>query len=231
MRWAGRLFRREWRQQVLVLGLLTLTVAAALFCVSAAYNAIPSSDARFGTATQRLTLDGSDPRKPDADVAAIREWFGTVELIGHRQVAVPGSVETLELRAQDPQGTYSGPMLALLEGRWPSAAGEVALTDTVAARFQVRVGSQLHLDGRDRTVVGLVENPSDLGDEFALVPPSHADPTRSVTILARASRQRASALPATVQTQWESRPQCHATLICLTPGRASRRPPPRACSA
>jgi putative ABC transport system permease protein len=216
------LFRREWRQQVLVLGLLTLAVAAALFCVSAAYNVIPSSDARFGTATQRLTLDGSDPRKLDADVAAIREWFGTVELIGHRQVAVPGSVETLELRAQDPQGTYSAPMLALLEGRWPSAAGEVALTDTVAATFQVRVGSQLHLDGRDRTVVGLVENPSDLGDEFALVPPSHADPPRSVTILARASRQRDSALPATVQAQWESRPQCHATLICLTPGQSEQ---------
>jgi len=189
-----------------VLGLLTLAVAAGLFCVSAAYNVIPSSDARFGTATQRLTLDGSDPRKLDADLAAIREWFGTVELIGHRQVAVPGSVETLELRAQDPQGTYSAPMLALLEGRWPSAAGEVALTDTVAATFQVRVGSQLHLDGRDRTVVGLVENPSDLGDEFALVPPSHADPPRSVTILARASRQRAAALPAAVQAQWESRP-------------------------
>jgi putative ABC transport system permease protein len=216
------LFRREWRQQVLVLGLLTLAVAAALFCVSAAYNVIPSSDAHFGTATQRLTLDGSDPRKLDADVAAIREWFGTVELIGHRQVAVPGSVETLDLRAQDPQGTYSAPMLALLEGRWPSAAGEVALTDTVAATFQVRVGSQLHLDGRDRTVVGLVENPSDLGDEFALVPPSHADPPRSVTILARASRQRASALPATVQAQWESRPQCHATLICLTPGQSEQ---------
>lgn len=113
-------------------------------------------------------------------------------------------------------------MLALLEGRWPSAAGEVALTDTVAATFQVRVGGQLHLDGRDRTVVGLVENPSDLGDKFALVPPSHADPPRSVTILARASRQRASALPATVQAQWESRPQCHATLICLTPGQSEQ---------
>jgi len=37
-RWAWRLFRREWRQQVLVLALLTFTVAAAAFSVSAAYN-------------------------------------------------------------------------------------------------------------------------------------------------------------------------------------------------
>jgi putative ABC transport system permease protein len=178
VRWAWRLFRREWRQQVLVLGLLTLAAAAALFYVSAAYNVTPSSGARYGTATQRLTLDGSDPRKLEADVAAIREWFGTIELIGHRQVAIPDSVETLELRAQDPRGAHGKPMLALLEGRWPIAAGEVALTDAVAATFQIRVGSRLHLDGRDRSVVGLVENPRDLGDEFAQVAPRHADPPR-----------------------------------------------------
>jgi putative ABC transport system permease protein len=89
---------------------------------------VPSSGARFGTATQRLTLDGADPRKLETDVAAIRAWFGTVELIGHRQVAIPGSIEALELRAQDPRGAYGKAMLALLEGRWPSAAGEVALT-------------------------------------------------------------------------------------------------------
>ncbi|HWD45291.1 MAG TPA: FtsX-like permease family protein [Actinomycetota bacterium] len=222
MRWAWRLFRREWRQQILMLGLLTLAAAAALFCVSAAYNVVPSSGARFGTATQRLTVDGADPRKLEADIAAIRAWFGTVELIGHRQVAIPGSVETLELRAQDPRGTYSAPMLALQEGRWPTTASEVALTDAAAATFQVRVGSRLHLDGRDRSVVGLVENPRDLGDEFAVVAPRHADPPRSVTILARASRQRAAALPATVQAQWESRPQCHATLLCLTPGQSEQ---------
>ena len=33
-RWAWRLLRREWRQQILVLALLTLTVAAAAFSVS-----------------------------------------------------------------------------------------------------------------------------------------------------------------------------------------------------
>jgi putative ABC transport system permease protein len=72
VRWAWRLFRREWRQQVLVLGLLTLAAAAALFYVSAAYNVTPSSGACYGTATQRLTLDGSDPRKlePRVKIAA-----------------------------------------------------------------------------------------------------------------------------------------------------------------
>jgi putative ABC transport system permease protein len=218
VRWAWRLFRREWRQQVLVLALLTLAVAAAIFSVSAAYNVVPSSDARFGTANQRLTLARSDPGELGADVAAVRAWFGTVDVIGQRQVPVPGSVETLELRAQDPRGPYGAPMLALLEGRWPSAAGEVAVTDAVAASLQVGVGDALALlDGRDRTVVGLVENPGDLRDEFALMPPSHDALPGSATILVRASRERAFALPAAIQAQWESRPECHATLICVTP--------------
>jgi putative ABC transport system permease protein len=54
------------------------------------------------------------------------------------------------------------------------------------------------------------------------VAPRRARPPQSVTILARASRQRAAALPAAVQAQWESRPQCHATLICLTPGQSEQ---------
>ena len=32
-RWARRLLRREWKQQILVLALLTVTVAAATFSV------------------------------------------------------------------------------------------------------------------------------------------------------------------------------------------------------
>jgi putative ABC transport system permease protein len=222
VRWAWRMFRREWRQQVLVLALLTLAVAAAIFSVSAAYNVVPSSDARFGTADHRLTLAGSDPRRLAADIQAVRAWFGTVEVIGHRSAPVPGSVDSVELRAQDPRGPYGAPMLALLKGRWPGAAGEVALTDTVAATFRVGLGGTLALDGRDRTVVGLVENPGDLRDEFALVPPPLDAQQRTVTVLVRASRERASALPAAVQAQWDSRPECHATLICVTPGQSEQ---------
>jgi putative ABC transport system permease protein len=35
-RWAWRLFRREWRGQILLIALLTLTVAGAVFGGSAA---------------------------------------------------------------------------------------------------------------------------------------------------------------------------------------------------
>jgi putative ABC transport system permease protein len=222
VRWAWRLFRREWRQQVLVLALLTLAVAAAIFSVSAAYNVVPSADARFGSANHRLDLDGSDPRRLDADISAVAAWFGTVEVIGRRAVPVPGSVETVELRAQDPHGVYGAPMLRLREGRYPAAAGEVAVTDAVAATFQVGVGGRLALGRAARTVVGLVENPGDLSDEFALVPGGHRERTTSATILVRASPERAVALPGAVGGRLEARPACHAGLLCLTPGQSER---------
>jgi putative ABC transport system permease protein len=222
LRWGWRLFRREWHQQLLVLMLLTVAMAAAMFSVTAAYNLVPSSDARFGTANHRLDFDKSDPRRLDAEVSAVRAWFGTVEVVGHRSVPVPGSVETLELRTQDPQGPYGAPMLRLRAGRYPAAAGEVAVTDAVAATFQVGVGATLILGGPARTVVGLVENPGDLDDEFTLLPPSAADPSESVTMLVLASRDRATALPGGYGGRLESRPACHAGLLCLTPTQTER---------
>jgi putative ABC transport system permease protein len=222
LRWGWRLFRREWRQQLLVLLLLTITVAAAIFSVSAAYNIVPSSDARFGTATHRLDLDRSDPHTLDTEFSAVKVWFGTAEVIGHQPVPVPGSVETLELRTQDPHGPYGAPMLRLRAGRYPAAAGEAAVTDAVAATFQVGVGGTLALDGPARTVVGLVENPGDLDDEFALLSPAAADPPESVTMLVRASHERATALPGGYGGRLEPRPACHAGLLCLTPTQTER---------
>ena len=222
LRWGWRLFRREWRQQLLVLLLLTVAVAAAIFSVTAAYNIVPSSDARFGTANHRLDVDGPDPHTLDTEVSAVKAWFGTAEVIGHQPVPVPGSVETLELRTQDPHGPYGAPMLRLKEGRYPAAAGEAAVTDAVAATFQVGVGGTLALDGPARTVVGLVENPGDLDDEFALLSPADADPPESVTMLVRASHERATALPGGYGGRLEPRPACHAGLLCLTPTQTER---------
>jgi putative ABC transport system permease protein len=128
-----RLYRREWHQQALILALLTIAVAAAIFSASSAYNIAPvPGNAEFGTVNHYLKFDGSDPQALAAALDAAEEWFGTIDVIAHRQAPVPGSVESIEIRAQDPQGSYSTPMLALLEGRYPTAGGEVAVTDGVA---------------------------------------------------------------------------------------------------
>ena len=134
VRWAWRLFRREWRQQTLVLALLTLATAATILSTTAMYNFAPAEDdAEFGTADHYIRLEAS-PSADDveANVAAASEWFGEIDVFLQRAEPVPGSVDDLEFRAQDPEGAFSGPMLALREGRYPTAAGEVAVTDGVA---------------------------------------------------------------------------------------------------
>ena len=116
VRWAWRLFRREWRQQILVLALLTVAVAAAIASVTIAYNSGPTDDAEFGSANHLLRFDGADPRRLEAGLAAAEERFGTVDVIGHRSLAVPGGVDKIEFRAQDPHGAYGGARLALRRG-------------------------------------------------------------------------------------------------------------------
>ena len=140
-RWAWRLLRREWRQQILVLALLTLTVAAATFGVAAAYNVASLPGPQFGSANHLLQFAGTGPKTLTADIAAARKAFGTIQVIGRQFVSIPGSAQTVEYRAQNPDGPYSGPMLALAQGRYPSGAGQVAVTSGVAQTLQLRIGS------------------------------------------------------------------------------------------
>jgi len=190
VRWALRLLRREWRQQILVIALLTVAVGASVFAASAAYNVAPSRDAEFGTANERFELNVSNPDALEPYLAAAEEWFGGVDVIGHRSVPVQGSTEAVEIRSQDPLGSYGKPMLALRDGRYPTRAAEVALTNRVAAIFDVGVDDAVVLGGTELTVVGLVEDPGDLDDEFALVPPASVGTPDAVTILVRASEDR-----------------------------------------
>src|SRR6202035_155907 len=76
-RWGWRLFRREWRQQLLVLGLLTVAVAATIWGASVVTNVqLPTPGyATFGTAAALVTLPGADPHLT-ADIAAIQGRWG-----------------------------------------------------------------------------------------------------------------------------------------------------------
>lgn len=186
-RWAWRLLRREWRQQVLVLALLALAVAAAAFSVPTAYNVASLPGAQFGSANHLLQFAGSGPKALQADIAPARKAFGTIQVIGRRFVPIPGSAQTIEYRAESPHGPFSGPMLALTQGRYPAGAGQVAVTSQLAKTLRLRIGSSLSLDGRHRAVSGIVENPSDLNDQFALVSPSSAGRPQAVTVLLDAS--------------------------------------------
>ena len=122
-RWAWRLLRREWRQQVLVLGLLTVAVAATTVGLGLVVNVQGTDQGVFGTADARIDIANPGPNGVAADLAAARQRFGTVEAIAHESVPVPGSITPVDLRAQDPHGAFSKPMLHLVSGRYPVGAG------------------------------------------------------------------------------------------------------------
>src|SRR5829696_492111 len=194
---AWRMFRREWRQQILVVTLLTVAVAAAIGSVTVAYNsgANTSNEGEFGSADQLLNLDGGNRRALAATLARLRQQYGAIDIIGHRSRAIPGAVEKVEFRSQDPRGPYGGPRLALHRGDYPEGRDQVAVSDGVANLLGLEIGETLSLDGRRRTVVGIVENPADLSDEFALVSPSSAGPPDHVTVLAKGDGLRPDMAP------------------------------------
>jgi putative ABC transport system permease protein len=185
IRWAWRLFRREWRQQILIVALLAVAVAATVLGVAAAASAPADlGAATHGTADGALILPGSDPHL-SADIAAIQRQYATgpVDVIENKTVAVPGAVATIDLRAQDPHGPYGRPMLALVAGRYPSGRGEMAVSSGVASLLNLRIGSVWHQGGLARRVTGLVENPANLRDQFVLVAPGQVTAPTQVTVL------------------------------------------------
>jgi putative ABC transport system permease protein len=181
-RWAWRLFRREWRQQLLVLALIIVAVAATVLGAAVATNTPPPANAGFGTAQDLATFQARDPHLA-TQIAALRHHFGRVDVIENQTVAIPGSINTYNLRAQDPHGPFGQPMLSLVTGHYPTGPGQVAVTDGVAATFNLTIGDVWHQGGKARRVVGIVENPQSLLDEFALVAPGQVSAPTQVTVL------------------------------------------------
>ena len=88
---------------------------------------------------------------------------------------MPGTEQSVDYRSQDPDGAFGGPMLGLRTGRYPVEENEAAVTEEIAELVGTSIGSTIDLDGVDRTVVGIVENPNDLDDNFVLLAPSAID--------------------------------------------------------
>lgn len=207
VRWAWRMYRREWRQQSIVVALLVIAVAATAFGLGIGANA-PSEASVFGTADHIVALD-STGSKLESDVAKLRSSFGTVDVIEHgKRIPVPGSANGVDLRAQDPNGSYVRTMLRLNQGRWPQGPDEIAVTDRVATIFDLHVGGTWDQGGKQRTVVGLVENPLNLHDAFALVAPGQLVAPERVDVFIQAAHADFTAKPrvdgASVQVRSES---------------------------
>jgi putative ABC transport system permease protein len=182
IRWAWRLLRREWRQQLLILGLVTVAVAATIVGAAVATTTPPAANAGFGTAQDQATYQAPDPHLA-SQIAALRHRFGRVDVIENEAAAIPGSINTYDLRAQNPRGPYGQPMLSLVSGHYPAAPGQVAVTSDLAATFHLKVGDLWRSGGTARRVTGIVTNPQSLVDEFALVVPGQVTAPSQVTVL------------------------------------------------
>jgi putative ABC transport system permease protein len=177
-----RVLRREWRQQLLILLLITVAVAAT-FVGSAVATATPSpATAAFGTAQDLATFTGPNSRVA-AEIASISRRFGTVDVIENQTFSVPGSVQTYSLRAQNPHGPFGQPMLSLISGQFPAGSGQVAVTSGITSDFHLAVGGSWTVGGVSRKVTGIVQNPQNLLDEFALVAPGQVTAPTQVTVL------------------------------------------------
>jgi len=206
LRWSWRLFKREWRQQFLILLLIIVAVAAVVVGSAVAVNTPPPANAGFGTAhdlaTFNLTATGksstTSPAYVQAQIAMLERDFGPVQVIANETLTVPGSTQTYQLRSQDPRGLYGGPMLQLLSGHYPTGPNEIALTPGLASQLNLRVGETWPQGGK--TVVGMVQNPQSLLDEFALVPPGQVTQPTAVSVLFDASPSAAKNIPSYVTT-------------------------------
>jgi len=187
IRWALRLLRREWRQQFLILALITLAVAATVVASTVATDTPAPVAGVLGTAQDAASLSGP-PAQMNAGIHELQSRYGQTDLIENESVQIPGTLNTFDLRAQDPHGPFGGPMLSLVSGQYPAAADEIAVTSGVAADFGLAVGRHWTIAGRTWRVTGIVTNPESLLDEFALVTPGQVTAPDDVTVLFNAPR-------------------------------------------
>ena len=189
VRWAWRLFRREWRQQLLILLLVIVAVAAVVVGAAVATNTPPPANSGFGTAHDMATFNVTPTPKSSSQslanaethIASLERHFGRVQVIENETFSVPGSSQTYEFRSQNPHGPFGAPMLQLLSGHYPKGPDQIALTPGLASQLNLQVGDTWPQGGK--AVVGLVQNPQSLLDEFALVPSGQlSHPTQVVAL-------------------------------------------------
>ena len=137
--------------------------------------------ATFGTAAALVTLPGTDPQLA-ADIAAIQDRWGPADLIENQDIAT-GTTQPVQLRAENPHGRYNAPMLGLVSGTYPAGPGQVALTSQVASLYGTHVGGTWQAAGTTWRVTGIVQDPSNLADEFALAAPGQVTHPSQVTML------------------------------------------------
>jgi putative ABC transport system permease protein len=198
-RWALRLALREWKQRILIVLLVAVASAATLLGIAVA-SATPGTPnaGTYGTAATLVNLPGNTPNL-SAVIARIERAYGQASVVYDEPIGT-GQAGGADLRAQDPAAPYTQVLLALNSGRYPSGPAQVAVTSGLAQLYGLRIGSTWRVPagsgaeaGRAFTVTGIVEDPSNLLDEFALVAPGQLGSSGQVRIFLGESLDSAAA--------------------------------------
>ena len=100
IRWALRLLRREWRQQLLILALITVAVGATVVAATVATDTPAPIAGVLGTAQDAASISGT-AATINAGIAKIERLYGKVDVIENESVPVPGTqnrhLESLEV--------------------------------------------------------------------------------------------------------------------------------------
>ncbi|MGH9020927.1 MAG: FtsX-like permease family protein [Acidimicrobiales bacterium] len=179
--WTWRLFRGEWRQQVLIIAMIAVALAATVVGATVATNAPQPDNFGVGSADHALTF--TPGAHLSSELASIAGAVGRDDVIENDTFSVPGSTTTFDLRAQDPRGAYGAPLLRLVSGHYPVGAHQVALSSPLASDLGLRVGQSFTDAGGARVIVGVVDNPLSLLDSFALVAPGQVAHPSQVVVL------------------------------------------------
>jgi len=141
MRWAWRLFRREWRQQLLILSLIVVATAAVLVGAATSSNSPQPNTFGFGTARYSATFAAPNAAALHTTLSTLGRELGQLDVIENQSVLVPGTVDSFDMRAQDPAGPFGGPLLTLAIARSLGTRNVLALEQANVNLSQARTGS------------------------------------------------------------------------------------------
>ena len=117
-RWGWRLFRRDWRQQLLTIGVLTVVVGAAVTGSAMAVNSQFDDSSFFGDGDTVIRIDGTDPATAEAGLAEAQQDIarGTLEIacalarqvLRHEMATQPRALEPVVREALGLLMAYQG---------------------------------------------------------------------------------------------------------------------------
>lgn len=164
-RWNRRVLLAEWRQYAVMFTMIFVAVMLSVAGLLAAVN-LAAAPSEYGGGNAIADFPDAATEAEFESRMDARGWrYGRIETA---KLTVEGTVQTVDARVQDPANPISGPLIGLVEGRYPTTADEIAVSAR-SAIGDTAIGATTVLGGQSLTVVGIVENPRKLSEGFALL--------------------------------------------------------------